>query len=102
MAAGFDESTAEFRAAEEYAEALGLAFQITDDILDVYGSEQDMGKPVGSDVYNGKTTCISLMSKEDAFELARKLTEQAKAAITPFAGNETLSLFADYLLERSK
>lgn len=102
LAAGYTEGSEQYRAAEEYAEAVGLAFQITDDILDVYGTEQDMGKPVGSDAYNGKTTYISLMSKEDAFDLARKLTEHAKEAIDHFEGNAVLNLFADYLLDRTK
>ncbi|MBQ8696289.1 MAG: polyprenyl synthetase family protein [Clostridia bacterium] len=102
LSAGYREGTAEFKAAEDYAGAVGLAFQITDDILDVYGTEQDMGKPIGSDAYNGKTTYISLMSKEEAYELARKLTEQAKEAIGSFENNEVLCLFADYLLERTK
>ncbi len=102
IAAGYTEGSEQYRAAEEYAESVGLAFQITDDILDVYGSEQDMGKPVGSDAYNGKTTYISLMSREDAFDLAKKLTEHAKEAIAGFEGNAVLSLFADHLLERTK
>ena len=102
LAAGYTEGSDQFRAAEEYAEAVGLAFQITDDILDVYGTEQDMGKPVGSDVYNGKTTYISLMSKEEAYDLAKKLTEHAKDAISGFESKAVLSHFADYLLERTK
>lgn len=102
VAAGFGEGTPQYKAAEEYAEAVGLAFQITDDILDVYGSEKDLGKPIGSDAYNGKTTYISLMSKEEAYDLARKLTEQAKEAIGGFENDDVLALFADYLLERTK
>ena len=102
IAAGYSEGTPQFRAAEEYAEAVGLAFQITDDILDVYGSEQDLGKPIGSDAYNGKTTYISLMSKEEAYGLAKQLTEKAKEAISGFENHDVLSLFADYLLERTK
>lgn len=102
LAAGYKEGSAQYSAAQAYAEAVGLAFQITDDILDVYGTEQDIGKPVGSDAYNGKTTYISLMSREEAFDLARSLTEEAKSAISGFEGHETLCAFADHLLERTK
>ena len=102
IAAGFYENSAEYRAAQAYAEAVGLAFQITDDILDIYGAEADLGKPIGSDAYNGKTTFLSLMSREEAHAYAKRVTDHAKQAIAAFPNNDILCDFADYLLDRVK
>ena len=76
-----------------YADHFGLAFQITDDILDVIGSAEELGKPVGSDEKNHKSTYVSLTSLEEAQEFARRTAEDAETALSIF-GTE-----ADFLRE---
>lgn len=66
-----------------YGEALGVAFQIADDILDLVGDEKSLGKPVGSDLEKGKNTYPALVGLEKSRQLAR---EQADAAIVTLAG----------------
>ncbi|MCQ2353562.1 MAG: polyprenyl synthetase family protein [Clostridia bacterium] len=100
LAAGLTSNDPEYAAAEEYADGIGLAFQIIDDILDAESDSATLGKSVGSDAENNKTTFLSFMSAEDARAYARKLTEEAADAISPFTGCENLILFADYLIER--
>ncbi|MFC2341603.1 MAG: polyprenyl synthetase family protein, partial [Selenomonas artemidis] len=60
-----------------YADHFGLAFQITDDILDVIGTAEDIGKPVGSDEKNHKSTYVTLTSLDEAQSLARQTVERA-------------------------
>ena len=62
--------------AEEYAEKLGLAFQIIDDILDVCGDEKLLGKPIGSDEECGKVTYVSLNGIEKARAIVKTLTDK--------------------------
>lgn len=76
-----------------YAEAFGLAFQITDDILDVTGDEATIGKPIGSDERNHKSTYVTLLSLERAQRLAEETVAQGIAALQLF-GDE-----ADFLRE---
>lgn len=102
VAAGDKCSKELYEAADKYARGIGLTFQIIDDILDVTGDEAVFGKPIGSDAEQNKTTFMTFMSVEDAFEEARKLTEEAKAAISGYKGSEILCDFADYLLYRNK
>lgn len=89
-------------AADAYAEALGSAFQITDDILDAYGNAELLGKAVGRDLKENKTTFLSFMSREEACAVAASLTEKAKAAIAAYPGAESLMALADGLLTREK
>ena len=89
-------------AAKQYAHNVGLAFQIIDDRLDVISTDAELGKPVGSDAESGKTTFLSFMTVDQAYDYARDLTEQAKDAVRPFPGCDTLLALADYLLERKK
>lgn len=99
IAAGADEEKT--KAAEKYCECLGLAFQIVDDILDVTSDSETLGKPVGSDKENGKSTYVSLLGPEKSAELADKLTNEAKSALDIFGDEgEFLSKLADKLLER--
>ena len=86
-------SEAQLAALTTYAEQFGLAFQITDDILDVVGTAEDIGKPVGSDEKNHKSTYVSLTSLEEAQELAAQTVKDACAALRDF-GTE-----ADFLRE---
>ena len=69
------------QAAEQYAEALGLAFQIRDDMLDVISTVEELGKPIGSDAQEGKTTFMSLYGAERCQQYVHELTEQAAAAV---------------------
>ncbi len=88
------------RAMGAYAHYIGLAFQIVDDLLDVVGDEKALGKPIGSDAEEGKTTFMSFFTPEEAKAYAERLTESAKEAIAPYEGSEPLALLADYLLAR--
>lgn len=67
-----------------YATALGLAFQIADDILDVEGSEATTGKRVGKDAEAGKATFVSLLGLEGAKSRAGQLIAEAEAALSPY------------------
>lgn len=79
---GADEE--QMKAAENYAKAIGLAFQIVDDILDVTSDTQTLGKPVGSDVGNDKCTYVSLMGLENAKKAAVELTQTAVSSLDCF------------------
>ncbi len=76
IAAGKDENTL-----EEYAKAVGKAFQIRDDILDITGNEETLGKPINSDEKNDKKTYASLVGIEKATEEVSALTEKAVKSI---------------------
>ena len=67
--------------AEAYGYKLGLAFQIVDDLLDVYGDAATLGKPTGSDWDNQKTTFASLHSRPEAERISAQVTEEALALI---------------------
>ncbi|MBQ8229037.1 MAG: polyprenyl synthetase family protein [Clostridia bacterium] len=101
IAAGADDE--KIKAAEEYAKGVGLTFQIIDDILDVTSDAETLGKPIGSDAENQKTTYVSLLGIEKSEEVAAQLTEKAKAALEVF-NEETDSLkeLADKLQTRKK
>ena len=86
-----------------YADHFGLAFQITDDILDVVGTSEEIGKPVGSDEKNHKSTYVSLTSLEEAQELARCTAEEAEKVLSIF-GTEAdfLRDLVAYLVNRKQ
>lgn len=89
------------RAADAYAEKLGLAFQIIDDILDVAGDTRTLGKPTGSDVENKKSTYVTHLGLKGARELAEHLSEEAIGCLQIFGDSRTfLENFARYLLHR--
>ncbi len=67
--------------ADIYADAIGLAFQIRDDILDIVGSEAELGKPIGSDAQQHKSTFATVLGLEKAQTLAQKLTHTALDAL---------------------
>lgn len=77
-------SDEELLALTKFADLLGLAFQITDDILDVTGTAEELGKPVGSDEKNHKSTYVSLYTLAGAQELAEKTTAEALACLEMF------------------
>jgi geranylgeranyl diphosphate synthase type II len=68
----------------EYAEQFGLAFQITDDILDIIGSQEKIGKPVGSDIKNHKATYVTLYSLEEARQMAHQVVNNSLKALSEF------------------
>ncbi len=96
----FDESDEKYQKIVAFSEKLGLAFQIKDDILDVIGNETDLGKPVGSDAKQNKTTFVTLLGLEGAKTELARLTDEAKEQLEDFEDSEFLIRFADYLLER--
>ena len=82
---------------------LGIAFQIQDDILDVTGTEETLGKPIGSDAENGKTTYITLYGKERAGELSEEYTKRAVDALSVFGEEKKyLVALAEHLTNRRK
>jgi geranylgeranyl diphosphate synthase type II len=88
----------EFRA---FAGELGVLFQIVDDILDVTGDEEALGKPQGSDERHGKRTYVSVFGLERARELARESHANARAALADAGGQTaTLEQITDYILTR--
>ncbi|NCT40322.1 MAG: polyprenyl synthetase family protein [Alphaproteobacteria bacterium] len=89
------------RALRNYAYDLGLAFQVTDDILDVEADPQDTGKDTGKDEAAGKATFVSTMGKEAAKSRAEMLAAQSKRHLKIFEGRaKMLEELADYVLER--
>lgn len=74
----------QLKALTKFADLLGLAFQITDDILDVTGTQEELGKPIGSDEKNNKSTYVSLYGLEAAKALAAKTVEEALACLEMF------------------
>ena len=73
-------------AAQRYADALGLAFQIRDDMLDVIGDEATFGKPIGSDKAEEKTTFVDLLGLAACEREVVRLTDEAISALSPFGG----------------
>ncbi|MDD2432817.1 MAG: polyprenyl synthetase family protein, partial [Clostridia bacterium] len=84
-----------------YAEKFGLAFQITDDLLDIVGDQKKLGKPIGSDAKMNKLTYPALYGVEKSRYLVQEAVEEAVAALAKLSG-ETMPLefLLRYLLER--
>lgn len=101
IAAGYNVYSPEIKAFVSYADKIGLAFQVIDDILDQVGSEAVLGKSVGKDANNHKTTFLTYYSVEEAREYAAKLTAEAISEISAIQGTEILTDLAVYLLERN-
>ncbi len=96
---GADEK--ELRALESYAEKIGLAFQIEDDILDVTGTLEKLGKAAGSDAANDKITYLTFVSIEEAQSTVIKLTEEAIESLDAFGEKAAhLAELARYLTNR--
>ena len=89
------------KAAEQYAEGLGMAFQIRDDILDVQGDPKKLGKNVGMDAVMDKRNYVSLLGADRAQELVRDYTDQALRALNSFPGDtDFLRNLAESLVQR--
>lgn len=85
-----------------YAKTIGLAFQIRDDILDVVGTTEQMGKTLGKDKKDKKVTFVDIFGVDSAQKELLRLTEEGKAALRIFGGKETfLCDLADYLCVRT-
>ncbi len=85
----------------KYAKNIGLSFQIVDDILDVVGDEAKLGKKVGSDIDNEKSTYPSLIGLDKSKEIAKNLIEEAKLSISNIdKDREFLNSLADYIVDR--
>ncbi len=101
IAAGADEKA--FEAASTYAESIGLAFQIVDDLLDITSTEEALGKPIGSDKENNKSTYPALLGFEKSKEIVNELTDTAVDALAVFGENgRFLADYARLLANRTK
>lgn len=98
IAAGADEE--KILSAKRFASGIGLAFQIKDDILDVTGSLEKLGKMTGSDIENGKTTYVTLLGVEKCQQMVEELTNEAMKELDFFEKNEALKEYAEYLAKR--
>ena len=90
---------------EEYANLIGLAFQVKDDILDIEGTFEDSGKPVGSDVDLHKATYPSILGMEESKKILNNTVEKAKEIIKTKFGEEkgkVLISLADFIKDRNK
>ena len=101
VASPVEPSRVQWEAASRYAEELGMAFQIRDDMLDLESTTEELGKPVGSDTDNDKTTFVTLYGLETCRDLVARHTEQAKAAVCgAFDDSDFLCELADELAQR--
>ncbi|MCP4597207.1 (2E,6E)-farnesyl diphosphate synthase [Neptuniibacter sp.] len=86
---------------EQYVSAIGLAFQVQDDILDIEGDSATIGKPQGSDLEQNKPTYPALLGLEGAKLKLKQLHEQALQALEPFGDKaEELKALADFIVQR--
>ena len=88
------------QAAADYGFKLGLAFQIIDDILDVTSTTEELGKPVGSDEEENKTTFVTLYGVEKAQAIANGITGEALACLDMFGNDPFLVQLTEMLLKR--
>ena len=85
-----------------FAEQLGLAFQIRDDMLDVVGDEQVFGKPIGSDKEEGKITYVDVDGLEGCARAVEACTRKAKDAVAQWPDHDFLFALSDQLVDRNK
>src|SRR5690606_12209249 len=101
LLAGVDEEA--LNRVTRYAEAFGVAFQIVDDLLDVEGDHEQLGKKPGSDPRKGKLTYPALYGLETSRRLAREYVEQAKEALAPFGPKAWFLMeLAEYIYSRKR
>ena len=96
-------SPGQMQALQEYGERIGLAFQIADDLLDVEGDKEKLGKEVQKDQAAGKLTYPGLMGVEESRARAQSLVREAREAIAFFGPRgHLLSRLADFIVERDR
>jgi farnesyl diphosphate synthase/geranylgeranyl diphosphate synthase type II len=94
---------AQLAAISRYADAIGLAFQVQDDILDVTADTETLGKTQGADAARNKPTYVSLLGLEGARDKAQDLHRQASEALAALGGNtQLLRQLADYIVQRGR
>jgi farnesyl diphosphate synthase len=90
------------KALETFGFELGLAFQITDDLLDVEGDEYDLGKKVGKDADSGKATFVSAFGVDGARREARQVTDRALSRLDQFGVRaDEMRSVAEFVLARN-
>ena len=95
--------TQQSQALRDYAQAIGLAFQVQDDILDIEGSSEQIGKPQGTDIAANKPTYPAIMGLAQAKVKAQSLCDEALAALADFDSNaDPLRSLAHYIIQRSQ
>ncbi len=94
-------STAEIIALDAYADAIGLAFQVVDDVLDVTADSTMLGKTAGKDAQDNKPTYVSILGLAPSIALAEKLRQDAHQALMPFGEKaQRLRELADFVVQR--
>ena len=95
-------SSDQLQALRQFSRAIGLAFQIQDDILDVESSTEELGKSQGSDSANNKATYTSILGIEKARSEAERLYQQSLEALSPFGDQaQSLGVLAKFIVHRS-
>jgi geranylgeranyl diphosphate synthase type II len=96
---GADET--QIKIIEQMAEKIGVAFQIQDDVLDVIGEQSELGKEIGSDARNGKTTYVTLYGLTQAIQKSKDMMRQALQMIAKCPGDHTfLTTLVERLIDR--
>ncbi len=96
-----DATEEELKKITKYGRNIGLSFQIVDDILDITGDEEKLGKPIGSDIENHKSTYPSLLGLEKSRQIARQLIEEGKSSIEGLSSEvDFLNQLGDYIISR--
>lgn len=94
-------SEEELEKVTKYGKNIGLSFQIVDDILDITGDEAKLGKPIGSDIENHKSTYPSLLGLEKSRQIARQLIDEGKSSIDDLSSEiDFLNQLGDYIISR--
>ncbi len=96
-------SEADVKKLERAGSNVGVAFQIQDDILDIEGNEEQLGKPVGSDIRNGKSTYVSLYGMDEAKRKVKELSDEALLILEELGCRDSfLGRLFEYLIYRNK
>ena len=102
LAAGYAPNHEVTEKLTEFAQKIGLVFQIVDDVLDVTSTNEELGKSIGSDKEKNKTTFLSFFSVDEARQYARQLTDEAISCLGGLENSERLGCLALYLCDRTK